>query len=107
MISNKNLALMNDIMGSITQADEWEEIQLHDPKIAAASGRWEAAMEQAKALIPGELYDELYDSHESKASAIGDAGILFGIHVADVIRGVASKPAELSRYVLRRIEGKA
>lgn len=107
MLKNKNLALMDDIMGGITQSDEWNEILLHDPAIVAADNRWEAAIEQAKALIPDELYVELHDSHEAKASASGDVGILFGIHVADVIRDVVSRPADLSRYVLKRIDGKA
>lgn len=107
MLKNKNLALMDDIMGCITQSDEWFEILLHDPAIVAADSRWETAIERAKALIPDELYDELHDSHEAKASAVGDAGILFGIHVADAIRDVVSRPTDLSRYVLKRIEGKA
>lgn len=107
MINSKNLALMDSIMGGITQADEWDKIQMYDPEITAASDRWEAAMEQAKALIPRELYNELYDAHEAGTSAIGDVGILYGIHVADVIREVASSPADLSRHIQKRIQGHA
>lgn len=103
-MNDKNLAMMDEIMGTITQFDEWADIQIHDPMITAADDQFEAAMERAKAFIPKEFYDELYDTHEAKASALGDAGILFGLRVADVIRDVASRPADLSRHILKRIE---
>ena len=33
---DKNLVLMDDILEVIGQSDEWEDIQLHDPRIVAA-----------------------------------------------------------------------
>lgn len=104
MTNSKNLALMDSIMIGITQ-DEWEERQKNDLMIADVDARWEAAMERARVLLPEELYGELCDLHEDKALAVADAGILFGIHVADVIRDVAARPADLSRYALKRIQG--
>lgn len=100
-MNNKNLALMNDIMGAVTQTEEWQEIQMCDPAIVAAEARFSAAMEQAKAAIPGELYSELSDAHTAAILAIGDVGVLFGIHVADAIRDVAARPLDLSRYALK------
>ena len=101
---DKNLVLMDYIMNSITQTGEWDKIQINDPQISAADARWHGAMEQAKGVLPKGLYDELLDAHVVEIAATGDAGILYGIHVADVIRDVASRPADLSRYVLKRME---
>ena len=101
-MNDKNFALMNKIMGAVTQSEEWQEIQMRDPAIAAADARFSAAMEQAKAVIPRELYSELSDAHTAALLATGDAGVLFGVHVADVIRDVAAGSADLSRYVLER-----
>lgn len=106
-MSDKNLALMDDIMDMVTQADEWAEIQTHDPRITDAGNCWDTVMERTKALLPRELYDELSDAHSSVIAAIGDVGILFGIHVAEAIRDVAARPADLSRYILNRTEGRA
>ena len=106
MDNEKNLALVDDILSMVTQADEWEEIQLNDPRITAACVRWEAVLERTKALLPWELYAELSDARAGEIAAVGDAGILFGIHVADAIRDVASRPADLSRHVLKRIEAR-
>lgn len=103
--NKKDLALMDDIMGAVTGVDEWQEIQTHDPMITDAGKRWGSAMKQAKAMLPGELYDELCGAHAGEVAATGDAGILFGIRVADVIREVASRPADLSRYVMERMKG--
>lgn len=105
-MNDKNVALVDEIMGVITQAAEWQEIQMHDPIITAATNRWNAALEQAKALLPEKLYTELSNAETDEVSAIGDAGILFGIHVADVIRDVASRPADLSRHIQERMVGK-
>lgn len=106
-MSDKNLALMDDIVQSICQTDEWNEIQLNDPRITAARDRWEAALERARAFLPNELYMELSDAQAGEVAYTSDAGILLGIHVADAIRDVASRPADLSRHILERMEGRA
>lgn len=103
-MDEKKLALMDEIMGVITQADEWQEIQMQDPIIADARNCWKTAFKRAKAFLPEEIYMELEDAKASEVSAIGGAGILFGIHVADAIRDMASRPADLSRYVLERMK---
>ena len=66
MVNEKNLALMDDIMGIITQADEWQEIQMQDPMIADARNCWKTAFKRAKAFLPEEIYMEL----EAQAEAI-------------------------------------
>ena len=102
-MNEKNLALMDDIMQMITQADEWEEIQRNDPRITDAVNCWKAVLERVENLLPRELYAELLDANAGEVAAIGDVGILFGIHVADAIRDVASRPADLSMRVLERM----
>ena len=42
---DKNLVLMDDILEVIGQSDEWEDIQLHDPRIVAANKALKAEME--------------------------------------------------------------
>ena len=103
MNTDKNLALMDDIMfAGITKADEWNDIQLHDPRIAAADARWKAAIEEAKAFLPRDLYFELDAAHVDVVTDTADAAILFGLHIADAIRDATSRPADLSRHILER-----
>lgn len=104
---HKNLNLMDSILDAITETDEWRDLQMRDPMAAAARNRLEAALEQVKPLIPVELYIELSDIYTAGIVAAGYSGILFGIHVADAIRDVASRPADLSRHILKRMEGDA
>lgn len=106
-MNDKNVVLMDDIMQGICQTDEWQDILSCDPRIVAANAHWNNAMEKVKSLVPQELYDELCEANAGEVIAAGDTGILFGIRVADVIRDVASRPADLSRHILERMEGKS
>ena len=103
MVNEKDLALMDKIMNVFAQKGEWQEIQMNDPRITAAYTRFDAALERIEAE---DLHEELYDAYMAGVSAAGDAGILFGIHVAEIIRDVAARPADLSRYVLKRMEAR-
>lgn len=102
----KNLGLMDEIMGAITQTDEWCMIQDNDPRVVAAD---KALGERLAALRPNMSHDE-YDSLESAVfgaqTALADAAILYGIHVADTIRDVSSRGPALSQYIMDRMEEK-
>ncbi len=104
MIAKETLSLMADIMDGITSADEWTRIQTTDPGIAAADDKWDRALSDAKPYLPWAIYEELSNANASVASAYSDAGILYGIRVADVIREAAAHPEEISRYYLARME---
>lgn len=106
-MNDKNLALMDSVMDVITQSDEWRDIQKNDPRITASYERWDSVLERVKPILPWKLYAELSDAHDSDLAVISDAGILFGIHVAEAIRDVASRPADLSRHILERMKGEA
>ena len=102
-----NAQIMDDIMNGITQTDVWERIQQEDPMILKAEARLEKALERVEGLIPRDLYAELSDAASGTLSAMGDAGILYGMHVVFAMQDVAARPADLSRHVLDRMEGKA
>ena len=107
-MGEKNLDLVDKIMGAITGTGqgEWDELLMHDPLITAADDRFYGALARIEKLISKDICAELEDAYSSAMSATGDVGILFGIHVADAIRDVASRPADLSRRVLNRMEGR-
>ena len=106
-MDDKNLALMDKIMGAITGdgRGEWNDILMHDPMITDANNRFDNLLEQIEALLPDDLYEELSDAYSGGQMAVAETGILFGIHVADAVRDVASRPADLSRHILKRMEG--
>lgn len=99
-----DLSIMADIMNGITNADEWTRIQTTDPGIAAADDMWDKALSNARPYLPQDIYDELSTASASEASAYGDAGILYGIHVAEAIREVVAHPEELTRFWIERVE---
>ena len=104
MIDEKALSTMADIMDGIVQSEEWEELQMNDPGIEAAEGRWSRALESAKPYLPRELYNELSDANCGEVSAYSDVAILYGMRVAAVIQAVTANPAELTRFWLEKQE---
>ena len=104
MNRNTNIQLMDELMGCITQTDEWGSICWNDPAIVQARVRFEKALKCVESLIPREHYTELADAAAGELSATGDAGILYGMHIVFAMQDVASKPSELSRHILSRIE---
>lgn len=104
-MNEKNLDLMDCIMDAVTESNEWLELQMHDPMAIDAANRFDAILGQVKDLLPREIYGKLSDAYMSGVVAAGNSGILFGLHVADAIRDVASRLADLSKYILKRMEG--
>ena len=104
MIDKKALSIMADIMDGVEQTDEWKDIQMGDPGIEAAEGRWSRALERAKTYLPRELYNELSDANCGEVSAYSDVAILYGMRVAVVIQEVTANPAAMTRFWLERQE---
>ena len=86
MIDKKDSAIIDAIMAAITQADTWVDILTNDPGIVRAEKRFDKALEAAKPYLPRPIYMELSDAYGNGISAYGDAGILYGMHVAMVLR---------------------
>lgn len=105
-MNDKNLALMDKIINAITGdgQGEWNEVLMNDPAIIAANNHFEALLGKVETLLPDSIYGELSDAYSGGLAAVGEAGILFGLHVADAIRDVSSRPADLSRHIMKRVE---
>ena len=105
MKKDANIQLMDDLMNGIIQTDEWENIQNADPVIAAAFERFSKALDEVKSRITREQYVELSDAVCHYVASFDTAAILYGMHIATSIRDIAARPADLSGYILRRMNG--
>ena len=102
----KDLELMNELMGAISQTGEWERIEVTDPQVKEADKRHTAVLNKVRDLIPADVYAELEDATLSYAFAIKDSAILYGIRVADAIRAMAADPVALSQYVVDQMKSR-
>ena len=59
-------------------------------------------MARVSALVPEALMDELWDALCNLEEAQEAAAVLYGVRVANAIRDVAARPADLSHYVIDR-----
>lgn len=102
---DKNLVLMDDILEVIGQSDEWEDIQLHDPRIVAANKALKAEM--AALQLPIDEYCGLELAIGQATATVIDAAILYGIHVAFALQDVVGRIPDLSRHIMQRTGGGA
>ena len=100
----KELEIMDEIMSAVTQTDAWQEVLQKDELVKKAWAELNPLMEQARNYLPKDLWVRLEDAACAISSAHGDAGILFGIHVADAIRAVTTCPGALSHHIVARLE---
>lgn len=100
-----NMALVDNIMEVITQTDEWEDIQLHDPRIVAANKALKAEMEALQ--LPFDEYCGLELAIGQATATVIDAAILYGIHVAFALQDVVGRIPDLSRHIMQRTGGVA
>ena len=98
-MNEKSFAMMNGILGMILESQEWTDAQ-SSPSVVSALDQMDAALEKAREYLPAELRDELDLAQCAAVGAISEAGILFGIHVGNVIREISEAPFAFSRYML-------
>ena len=84
----------NELTADFTQTRAWNKIAREDPRIVKEEADFEAVIEG----LPKQ--NEIWDAGMNLICAYTDAAILYGIHIAHVMRDVAKNPAELSEYVL-------
>jgi len=101
----KQLEIMDDIIGAISDTNEWRRIQMEDPSILAAEEKVGGILDRVKPLIPRELFMQLSDAITEVGTAYHDPAILYGIQVAQAIHDVVLNPTALSRHILNRIHG--
>lgn len=102
----KDQELMNELMEAISQTKTWERIEIEDSLTKAADKRHTAVLSKIQNLIPAEIYSELEDANLNYIFAVKDSAILYGIHVADALRGMTENPEDLSRYVVDQWENR-
>ena len=98
-----DLEIMDELMGAITQTDEWQRIQMEDPQIKKAQAELDLALRNVSHFVPVEVFKPLDDSVANAVFSYVDAAILYGIQVADAIHTAASRPSDLSRHVMERL----
>lgn len=104
MNRDTNVRLMDELMGALTQSDWWMKERDQNPEIQAAENRLSEALEAINGAVAPDMIGRIEDAAYSYTTAVEYAAILYGIHIADAIRDVAARPADLSRYIRERIE---
>ena len=100
-----NMALVDNIMEVITQTDEWQEIQLNDPRVVASTNALREKMAALRPLFSFREYSGLEAAVWRAASSIVEPAIMYGIHVAFALQDVTGRIPDFSRHILQLIGG--
>lgn len=104
MVKKKNdIAMMDEFLDMLTQSAEWTRINEKDPWIQSAYAEKGVMMEKASLLMEKKDYLELESALVMYESAITNAAIMYGIHVADAIRTISASPELVSQMVVDRM----
>ena len=101
-MSDKNVRLMDDLMQTIVQTDEWEDIQENDPEIKRTNKELVQTLKELKKIVPSDLYYRIEGAVYNYSNAVEYAAMLYGMHIVDAIRDVSARPCDLSRHVMER-----
>ena len=101
-MSDKNVRIVDELMQTIVQTDEWGDIQENDPDIKWSDRELTATLQEVRSLIPGELYHRIEEAIYGYSNAVESAAMLYGIHVVTAIRDVSARHFDLSRHVMAR-----
>lgn len=98
----KNMEIISQLLSTIMQTNEWFRICNENPQIQQASHALQLTMARVSAMVPETIMDELWDTLCNLEEAQETAAVLYGIRVADAIKDVAARPADLSHYIIDR-----
>ena len=104
-MNENELSLMTDIFDAISGADEWSRRQMEDKCISDADNSFACVQEKLRPYLTKELFNELDGARARLTSAYGDAGIMYGIYVASVLRDIGRHSTELSAVYSERMNG--
>lgn len=96
-----------DIITALDQSKSWEKILASDPLVKKADKDFNAALEELEAVVSIEMSDRISSASCDCVAANQTAAMLFGMQVAFGLMSAASKPEDLGKYIVSKMEGNA
>ena len=100
--SDRNVALVDEILQTALQTDEYFKMLLEDPEIKRTGHDLESIIDGITPKITKEERDALETAINMQLNANDRVTFLYGIHTIAAIYDVAARPYDLSQYVLEK-----
>jgi hypothetical protein len=100
--SDRNVALVDEIMQAALQTDEYFKMQLEDPALKRTGHDLESIIDGITPRITEKERDALETAINMHLNANDRVAFLYGIHTIAAIYDVAGRPCDLSKYVLEK-----
>ena len=102
MIDKVDLDLMDEIMDVVSESAGWCHIQKNDPRIQEAETEIQEHINWIKNYVSRKDALQLEDLICDSEAAVAYAAMLYGLHVADVLRTLSASSLKLSQQVFNR-----
>lgn len=99
-------AILDELIGYLSQQEEWSHIQRHDALILKAEYKLYQWLEQIKSNLGVECLQGLEDAISVYNGTLNDAAILYGFRTAVKLFYAFGRPLEMSRFMLAHDEKK-
>lgn len=99
---NANPKIYFDLVNSLMETKEWQDIEKNDPIITSAYEEVFGTLENIKDKISIETLDSISRSIGDYASAKADCAALYGIQVAITMNEIIKDPSIYSNYIIEK-----
>ena len=99
---NANPKIYFDLVNSLMETKEWQDIEKNDPVINSAYEAVFDTLENLKDTISIEALDSISRSIGDYASAKADCAALYGIQVAITMNEIIKDPSIYSNYIMEK-----
>ena len=103
VMNENDVDLMRGIMNGIINADGFNAAQLNDPNIQQADKEFSEILE---GTVTAKMQEDVFSAHAAVLSAYIQVAVLYGIHIADVLRGAAADIPAFGRGFKKMMEAK-
>ena len=102
MAEKNQMGIVRELMFSIVETSEWEQIERTDPMICESERRFEEIKQRIIGQLSIDDENDLFNGMQGVVRAYVNAAILYGMKVSDALREAVARPATFSQYDLDR-----
>lgn len=84
--------MIEEIMEFLRSSDTWAYRSRHDPEVIAAEKEFTAFVEKIRPRLSDCEYADLLDADSATSATYAEAGLLFGLYIADKLRELINDP---------------
>ncbi len=101
---DKDFGLIDKIIDGIMQSDEWNKALLDNERMKQEEKKLAEILDKITECMGQDVAEQVEEAANNFAFAATDCSVLFGLHVADVLRRFSSCPAAYANCQVKKLK---